>query len=70
MQALFDKMRASRRLAMAVLVAGTLLFALASASRQVAGGSLLVELLSSLCMLLGVAGQLLGLAALLKGPQR
>ncbi|MFC3532283.1 hypothetical protein ACFOLG_08805 [Vogesella facilis] len=70
MQALFEKMKSNRRLAMAVLVAGTLLFILASASRQAADGSWLVELMSSLCMLLGIAGQFLGLAALLKNPRR
>lgn len=70
MQALFDKMKTNRRLAIAVVVAGTLLFILASASRQGAGDSWLVELLSSLCMLLGIAGQFLGLAALLKNPRR
>lgn len=70
MQALFDKMKTNRRLAIAVVVAGTLLFMLASASRQAAAGSWLVELLSSLCMLLGIAGQFLGLVALLKNPRR
>ncbi|SCK28540.1 hypothetical protein [Vogesella sp. LIG4] len=70
MQALFEKMKANRRLAIAVIVAGTLLFMLASASRQGAGGSALVELFSSLCMVVGVVMQFLGLAALLKGPRR
>jgi len=70
MQALFEKMKANRRLAIAVVVAGTMLFILASASRQGAEGSALVELVSSLCMLLGVAAQFTGLAALLKNPRR
>lgn len=70
MQALFEKMKANRRLAIAVVVAGTMLFILASASRQGAEGSALVELVSSLCMLLGVAAQFTGLAALLKSPRR
>ncbi|WP_174874244.1 hypothetical protein [Vogesella oryzae] len=69
-QVLFEKMKTNRRLAIAVIVAGTLLFMLASASRQGAGGVWVVELLSSLCMLLGVAAQFLGLAALLKNPRR
>ncbi|MFC3627581.1 hypothetical protein ACFOKJ_15785 [Vogesella amnigena] len=70
MQALFEKMKANRRLAMAITVAGTVLFILASASRQGADGSALVEVLSSLCMLLGVVAQFAGLAALLKNPRR
>ena len=70
MQALFEKMKANRRLAMAITVAGTVLFILASASRQGTDGSALVEVLSSLCMLLGVVAQFAGLVALLKNPRR
>ena len=70
MQQLFEKLQASRGRALLLTAAGTLLFVLASASRQAADGSLLLEIFSGVLMLLGVAGQFIGLTALLKKPRR
>lgn len=70
MQDLFDKMKRNRRLAMAVMLGGTLLFTLASIGRQEVGMSLWGEVLSGVLMLLGLLGQFAGLVAIMKNPRR
>lgn len=68
MQKLFDTLRRNRRLALVVMLAGTLLFTLAAAVRAGSPGSWEAAL-ASVLMLLGVAGQFLGLLALMKKPR-
>lgn len=70
LQQLFRHLCARRPLAIGCMIIGSLLFVLASALQQAAAGSVLLLLLSIVLMVLGVAGQMLGLLALMRGGKR
>ena len=71
LQQLFRHLCARRPLAIGCMIIGSLLFVLASALQQAAAGSVpLLLLLSIVLMVLGVAGQMLGLLALMRGGRR
>lgn len=66
LQQLFRHLCARRPLAIGCMIIGSLLFVLASALQQAAAGSVPLLLLSIVLMVLGVAGQMLGLLALMR----
>lgn len=70
LQQLFRHLCARRPLAIGCMIIGSLLFVLASALQQAAAGSVPLLLLSIVLMVLGVAGQMLGLLALMRGGRR
>lgn len=70
LQQLFRHLCARRPLAIGCMIIGSLLFVLASALQQAAVGSVPMLLLSIVLMVLGVAGQMLGLLAFLRGGKR
>ncbi|MDC7715180.1 hypothetical protein PQU96_13765 [Vogesella sp. LYT5W] len=70
LQQLFRHLCARRPLAIGCMIIGSLLFVLASALQQAAAGSVPMLLLSIVLMVLGVAGQMLGLLAFLRGGKR
>ncbi len=70
LQQLFRHLCARRPLAIGCMIIGSLLFVLASALQQAAAGSVPLLLLSIVLMVLGVAGQMLGLLAFLRGGKR
>ncbi|KMJ54738.1 hypothetical protein ACG97_00155 [Vogesella sp. EB] len=70
LQQLFRHLCARRPLAIGCMIIGSLLFVLASALQQAAAGSVPLLLLSIVLMVLGVAGQMLGLLALMRGGKR
>lgn len=70
LQQLFRHLCARRPLAIGCMIIGSLLFVLASALQQAAAGSVPMLLLSIVLMVLGVAGQMLGLLALMRGGKR
>lgn len=68
-QLFFRRLRQDRRLAILVLLLSTLLLMLAGAGMQsTAGAGLMPALLWSLLMVVGVIGQFIALAALMKKP--
>ncbi len=70
LQQLFRHLCARRPLAIGCMIIGSLLFVLASALQQAAAGRVPLLLLSIVLMVLGVAGQMLGLLALMRGGKR
>ncbi len=70
LQQLFRHLCARRPLAIGCMIIGSLLFMLASALQQAAAGSVPLLLLSIVLMVLGVAGQMLGLLAFMRGGKR
>lgn len=70
LQQLFRHLCARRPLAIGCMIIGSLLFVLASALQQAAAGNVPLLLLSIVLMVLGVAGQMLGLLAFLRGGKR
>lgn len=70
LQQLFRHLCARRPLAIGCMIIGSLLFVLASALQQAAAGSVPLLLLSIVLMVLGVAGQMLGLLALMRSGKR
>lgn len=70
LQQLFRHLCARRPLAIGCMIIGSLLFVLASALQQAAAGSVPMLLLSIVLMVLGVAGQMLGLLAFMRGGKR
>lgn len=67
---LYRRVCAQRRLALAFVLGGTLLFVLASALLQQGSGPGWVLLLSVAMMLAGLGGQILGLVALMRSGKR
>lgn len=70
LQQLFRHLCARRPLAIGCMIIGSLLFVLASALQQAAASNVPLLLLSIVLMVLGVAGQMLGLLALMRGGKR
>ena len=70
LQQLFRHLCVRPPLAIGCMIIGSLLFVLASALQQAAAGSVPMLLLSIVLMVLGVAGQMLGLLAFLRGGKR
>lgn len=70
LQQLFRYLCARRPLAIGCMIIGSLLFVLASALQQAAAGNVPMLLLSIVLMVLGVAGQMLGLLAFMRGGKR
>ena len=67
---LFKHLCANRRAAIICMLIGTVLFMFASALQQLGEGNVLAAVSSSLLMLVGVAGQLMGLLAIMKANRR
>lgn len=67
---LFQRLCAQRRLAVIFILGSTLTYLAASALQQAALDILPLRIVAIVLMLLGVLGQLLGLAAFMQGGKR